>query len=70
MIRKDNSSALPQSPPPDRETDRAALEEERRRMIEEDRDEEWKKTGLEGGLKRLAEVLNKIKEDDDGKKGN
>ena len=31
---------------PDPERDRKALEEERRRMIAEDRDEEWKKSGL------------------------
>jgi len=68
MIRKNNPSALPQSPPPDREMDRAALEEERRKVLSEDRDEDFEVIGFDGGMKRLAEVLKKIKEESDEKK--
>lgn len=69
MIRKNNSSALPQSPPPDRETDRAALEEERRKVLSEAQDEDFEAVGFDGGMKRLAEVLRKIKEAGDEERG-
>jgi hypothetical protein len=69
MKRKKIPSALPQSPPPDRETDRAALEEERRKVLSGDRDEDFEAVGFDDGMKRLAEVLREIKEAGDEERG-